>query len=122
MEKYMSNNLWSDERIEKELFPYRDEIGQVGGDEWMKLCYKIRNEMQEEVEKHTKSPLQLGTKLYGYCNGFFHADYYGEKIVVAFGENWIVAIEEDGYPNFAYFEGRWKDKMLEFVEEWKKEI
>lgn len=39
-----------------------------------------------------------GTKLYGYCNGYFGRDSYGEKTVIALGvyndNNWAVAEEK----------------------------
>lgn len=63
--------------------------------------------------------LQVGTILYGYCNGFFHADYYGgKKHVEAFGADWIVAREDDGYPNFCRFEDGWLEQREELIREW----
>lgn len=48
--------------------------------------------------------LYPGTTLYGYCNGYFGRDSYGEKRVIASGtynkQNWVV-VEERGYLNFA---------------------
>lgn len=56
-----------------------------------------------------------GLMLYGYCNGFFGRDSYGDKRVVAWGVDWIVVREEDGTPNFCHFEPRHlvdRDKMI----------
>lgn len=32
----------------------------------------------------------IGTKIYGYCEGYFGRDDYGAKIIVAEGRKWIV--------------------------------
>lgn len=49
----------------------------------------------------------IGQKLYGYCGGMFGRDSYGTKRIEAFGVDWIVAREVDGYgenyPLFAWF-------------------
>lgn len=75
-----------------------------------------------ESWQYTPPVLEIGTKLYGYCDGFFYANYFGVKTVVAFGSNWIVALEEeDGYPNFAYFDEGWVKSRDEMIREWKKE-
>ncbi|CAN5420982.1 hypothetical protein BH09ACT9_BH09ACT9_00240 [soil metagenome] len=41
-----------------------------------------------------------GTRLFGYCNGYFGRDSYGEKIIIATGiwrgKVWIVA-DESGH-------------------------
>jgi hypothetical protein len=42
--------------------------------------------------------------LYGYCNGFFGRDSYGPKRVEAIGADWVVIREENGTPDFAYFD------------------
>lgn len=64
--------------------------------------------------------LSPGTKLYGFCNGYFGRDSYAEKLVIASGTwndtHWILV--EDGY-------GRRKHLNLatgfkpEDVERWK---
>ncbi|UDL16336.1 hypothetical protein SEA_ZOOMAN_52 [Microbacterium phage Zooman] len=42
--------------------------------------------------------LRPGTKLYGYCNGYFGRDSYGDKTVLASGEAsgkvWVVVDDE----------------------------
>ena len=46
----------------------------------------------------------VGKKLYGYCNGYFGRDSYGEKTIIAAGswdgELWVVVKEHWGL-NFA---------------------
>lgn len=32
----------------------------------------------------------IGTKIYGYCNGYFGRDDYSAKIIIAEGRKWIV--------------------------------
>lgn len=53
----------------------------------------------DEVEKEV-TPVQLGDKLHGFCGGAFGRDSYGEKVVLAVGEDWVVA-REGGRPIFA---------------------
>lgn len=43
---------------------------------------------------------ESGDTLYGFCEGFFGRDSYGDKVVVAVGRDWIVCREE-GEPVFA---------------------
>jgi len=38
----------------------------------------------------------VGTKLYGYCDGYFGTDSYGDKRVEAIGADWVVARELGG--------------------------
>ena len=45
----------------------------------------------------------LGQILYGFCNGYFGRDSYGEKRIEGIGVDWIVARDEDGYPQTATF-------------------
>ena len=65
--------------------------------------------------------IRVGTVLYGYCNGFFGRDSYGDKRVESIGADWVVVREENGMPDFAYFAGRWKSKMQELLNEWASE-
>ncbi len=49
-----------------------------------------------------------GVKIYGYCNGYFGRDSYGEKTIVASGswnnENYIVA-KEEGFERLSFASG-----------------
>jgi len=60
----------------------------------------------------------VGTRLYGYCNGYFGRDSYDEKTIVAIGEVggqlWIVA-NENNYAIFA------SGMNMEDVERWTEE-
>ena len=60
----------------------------------------------------------IGTKLYGYCNGFF-GDSYEDKRIEAIGVDWIVTRDEDGDVSFAYFEDR--ETMIKLIKEWSIE-
>lgn len=51
--------------------------------------------------------LHPGDKLYGYCEGFFGRESYGEKIVEAVGRDWVV-VREDDKPLFA--ETYWRER------------
>lgn len=42
-------------------------------------------------------PLRVGDMLYGFCNGSFGRDSYGDKRVEAIGSDWVV-VREDGTP------------------------
>lgn len=61
----------------------------------------------------------IGTKLYGYCNGYFGRDSYEDKTIIAMGCNsgtiWIVCEDEDGDILFASFES--KERFDTFIEE-----
>lgn len=51
----------------------------------------------------TTQPLRVGAVLtdirgQGFCGGAFGRDSYGEKVVVGIGDNWVVALQEDGWP------------------------
>ncbi len=62
--------------------------------------------------------INIGDTLYGFCNGYFGRDSYGDKRVVAKGNergrNWIVALDEfEGRLLFA--EGFSKDEALNWT-------
>ncbi|MGP0689889.1 hypothetical protein ACW5UC_25440 [Priestia aryabhattai] len=61
----------------------------------------------------------VGIKIYGFCNGYFGRDSYDDKIIIASGENWIVAkSEHEGdLPEFATFDDA--EEMQEMIEKWK---
>ena len=48
--------------------------------------------------------IRVGTRLYGYCGGFFGGDDYRDKRVEALGEDWIVVryewTDEVGFCSF----------------------
>jgi len=52
--------------------------------------------------KDKKMSVEIGTLLYGYCNGFF-GESDGEKRVEGSGVDWVVVREENGEPNCAFF-------------------
>lgn len=65
--------------------------------------------------------LNPGTKLYGYCNGYFGRDSYSDKLVIACGTwgdtNWVV-VEEGWGTRKALNMAAGFD--AEDVERWKK--
>ena len=62
--------------------------------------------------------LAIGSKLYGYCNGFF-GDNYNEKRVEVYGADWIVVRSDTDEPLFASFWG-WEDRMSQLIAEWQE--
>ncbi|QFR56295.1 hypothetical protein PPK15_gp82 [Bacillus phage 000TH010] len=64
----------------------------------------------------------VGTKIYGYNNGYFgRLASHDAKIIIASGENWVVALEEftDDEPLFASFNSA--EEMEELIKEWMEE-
>lgn len=62
----------------------------------------------------------VGIRLYGYCGGYFGRDSYTDKIIIASGENWLVAKNGYNEVEFASFDN--KREMEESIEEWSKEV
>jgi len=59
----------------------------------------------------------VGQIIYGYCEGYFGRDSYGEKIIEAIGANWIVARDIDNRTvSFATFDTQ--DEMIECIKKW----
>lgn len=58
----------------------------------------------------------VGIKIYGFCGGAFGRDSYDDKIIIASGENWIVAKNEKGQNEFASFDDI--EYMEEEIKEW----
>jgi len=61
----------------------------------------------------------VGIKIYGFCNGFFGRDSYDDKIIIASGEDWIVAKSDSGQNEFASFDST--EEMNQLIGEWSKE-
>jgi len=61
----------------------------------------------------------IGEILYGFCNGYFGRDSYQNKRVEAFGIDWVVCRDEQGYVHFAIFENN--EEFWSYVERWRKE-
>lgn len=47
--------------------------------------------------------IRVGTKLYGFCGGFFGRDDYWDKRVEAIGADWVVVRYESGGVGFCSF-------------------
>lgn len=60
----------------------------------------------------------VGMNVNGYCEGYF-GHSYGERIVIASGENWVVTKKESGDIEFARF---WSpDMMGEVIKSWNRQ-
>lgn len=58
----------------------------------------------------------IGTKLRGFCNGYFGRDDYEEKIIEGQGKDWIVVRDIRGNIKLATFTGL--TQMNEMVLQW----
>lgn len=58
-------------------------------------------QLRAELTRLRRYPaLKVGDTLYGFCGGAFGSNSYGNKHIVAIGEDWVVA-REAGRPVFA---------------------
>ena len=62
--------------------------------------------------------LKVGDILYGFCNGLF-GKFYGDKVVEAVGEDWVV-VREGREPLFANFLEWEIDSFNERLEDYKR--
>lgn len=60
--------------------------------------------------------IRVGTRLYGFCGGFFGRDDFHDKRVEAIGADWVVVRYESGGVGFCSFVG--DDSTLEDLEEY----
>lgn len=60
----------------------------------------------------------VGIRIYGYCDGYFGRDSYGEKVIIASGEDWVVANDWLNNNEFASFED--SDDMEELIQDWSE--
>lgn len=58
----------------------------------------------------------VGLKIHGYGNGSFGRDSYLDKVVIASGEDWLVAKDDDGVNLFANFDDA--EDMSHAVNDW----
>ena len=61
----------------------------------------------------------VGIQIYGFCNGYFGRDSYDDKIIIASGEDWIVAKADSGQNEFASFDST--EDMERLIGEGNKE-
>lgn len=62
----------------------------------------------------------IGTRLYGYCEGYFGRDAHSVKVVRHFGRHWVfVTSEEHTAPNIAVFADG--DEMRACLARWSRE-
>ena len=63
----------------------------------------------------------IGTKIYGYCNGYFGRDDYSAKIIIAEGRKWIVCsylYEDNDYVTCVNFDT--EAEKEECIKRWSK--
>lgn len=60
----------------------------------------------------------VGIKILGFCNGFFGRDDYEDKVIIASGDDWLIAKDGEGETHFAHFNNGWKEDMERYIEEW----
>lgn len=59
----------------------------------------------------------VGTKIYGYCNGYFGRDDYDDKIIILEGLKWIVcAYLDDDIITCANFDS--EEEKIECIKKW----
>lgn len=60
----------------------------------------------------------IGMMLYGYCEGYFGRDSYGDKRIEAVGVDWLVvrACGDEGKPDFRAFDSY--QEMCDCVSRW----
>ena len=60
----------------------------------------------------------IGKKIYGYCNGFFSKNEYGNKIIEAVGSDWIIARDSEGIADVALFDDT--EMRDSYLKDWMK--
>lgn len=66
-------------------------------------------------------PTLVGTKLYGYCNGYFGRDDYADKIIILEGSKWIVcAYLEEGVDLVTSLNFESESEKYECVKRWSQ--
>ena len=61
----------------------------------------------------------VGVTLSGFCGGYFGSSSYGDKLIIANGDNWVVTYNEREGKRFASFPSR--EQMIEIIEEYSEE-
>ncbi|ASR79899.1 hypothetical protein JANET_276 [Bacillus phage Janet] len=61
----------------------------------------------------------VGIKINGFCNGYFGRDDYDDKIIIASGSDWIVALDDKGNNCFASFDDG--EEMEENILKWSND-
>lgn len=61
----------------------------------------------------------VGTKLYGFCNGYFGRDSYEDKVIEYIGEDYIVARDSRDVVLLAYFNNR--NEIEYYIKKWSDE-
>lgn len=64
----------------------------------------------------------IGTKIYGYCEGYFGRDSHEDKIIVAEGRKWLVCVDvysNSGWVTCANFDT--EEEKEECIRRWSEE-
>lgn len=64
----------------------------------------------------TRKDRFVGIEIFGCEGGYFNTDFHDDKIIVANGEDWIVAKSWDGDNDFAQFSNG--QEMEKMIKEW----
>jgi hypothetical protein len=62
--------------------------------------------------------MNIGTKIYGFCNGYFGRDDYTDKIIIAEGKNWIVCAYLDDSDNVTFVSFNNEKEKQECINKW----
>ena len=61
----------------------------------------------------------IGTKIYGYCNGYFGRDDYNDKIIILEGNKWVVCAyldHDNDYITSVNFDS--EEEKIECIKKW----
>lgn len=64
----------------------------------------------------------VGTKIYGYCNGYFGRDDYDDKIIILEGRKWIVCSyldTDNDYVTCVNFDT--EEEKIECIKRWMED-
>ena len=106
-------------------------VDKISIDEVLDILQLELNGCVIDTEKVNSSHIGVGTKLYGFCEGYFQDDDSNEtKTIEAIGPDWVVVRQivvanggRDIYeaPYIAHFKGFTFENMLNKLKEWSKE-
>lgn len=93
---------------------YRDFDGTVEENEFQWMMMQLRLKEREEY---------VGLTFAGFCDGFFGRDSYGRRMILAHGDDWLVALNIEGEKKGEkeYTEFYDAKIMREKIEEWIKQ-
>ena len=63
----------------------------------------------------------VGTKIYGYCNGFFGRDDYDNKIIIFEGRTWIVCAYLGNSDLITCVNFESQEEKQHYIDKWSEE-